>query len=405
METKLIKSDAEYHRVLQEAEALVARDPSPESADANRLELLTLLLEEFERKQFLFDLPTPIEAISYRMAEQQLRQKDLIPILGSRSRVSEVLNGKRPLTVHMIRTLSDSLGIPVQALIGSKEVNQTRSQQEEVIDLSKFPVKEMQKRGWLDQFVGDSVANTEILVKRFLEEVSTSAKTMALYRRNFKGEELDQKGYYSTLAWTARVLIRAKKQKLEKYDAARITSSKLQDLARLSWFSDGPRLAAEFLGKLGVTVVVEPRLPNMLLDGAALLAEDRSPVIGLTLRYDRIDYFWFTLLHELAHVWRHLDNSGDAYVDRVENVASTLQYEKEANRIARDALIPRGVWKRSEAFLAPSRSAIIALANELHIHPSIVVGRLQFDTGRYELFRDLQGQGSVRQCFQGVVFS
>lgn len=406
MELKVIRSEHDYHLVLQEAERLVARDPASGSKDAEKLELLTVLVEDYERRQFPFDAPDPIDAIEFRMNEQGLRQKDLVPLIGSRSRVSEVLARKRPLTVPMIRALATGLGVPLEALVSEPGTPESLSTKQDcVFDWVKFPVREMKKRGWLDSIKAETTDSVEDIVKAFLGQVASNAAKAVLYRRNFKGEEVDQKSYYSTLAWTARVLIRAREVSgVTKFDPAKITPELLRDLARLSWFAEGPRLAIEFLAKYGIVVIVEPRLPNTLLDGAAMMTEDGVPVVGLTLRHDRIDYFWFTLLHEIAHIWRHLNTKDDAFIDRVENMGSTVTVEKEANRIARDACIPRALWKRSPAFLAPTKESIRSLADELHIHPAIVAGRFQFETGRYENFREFLGQGSVRQCFPDLAF-
>ncbi len=406
METRVIKNEDDYHLVLQEAERLVARDLATGSKDADRLELLTVLIEDYERRQFPFEAPGPIEAIEFRMHEQGLRQKDLVPLLGSRSRVSEILGRKRPLTVPMIRALSTGLGIPLAALVSETKFPELESRAvDTVFDWAKFPLREMQKRGWLDSIRVNMRASAEEVVKAFLSQVATRAAKAAVYRRNFKGEDVDQKSYYSTLAWSARVLIRAKGAAPNViFDPTKITPELLRDLARLSWFLEGPRLAIEFLAKYGIIVVVEPRLPNTLLDGAAMLTDNGVPVVGLTLRHDRIDYFWFTLLHEVAHIWRHLNSKDDAFIDRIESMDSKMVVEKEANRIARDSFIPRGLWKRSPAFLSPTKGNIQELADELHIHPAIVVGRLQFETGRYESFREFLGQGTVRKCFPDVTF-
>lgn len=406
MEPRVIKTEREYHLALQEAEQLVARDPAPASKDADQLELLTVLIEDYERRQFPFETPDPIDAIEFRMHEQGLRQKDLVPIIGSRSRVSEILARKRPLTVQMIRSLSTGLGIPLEALISDSPIQRVDTRGDDVtLNWSKFPIREMQKRGWIQPASATASADVEEMVKHFLGRVSSRASAAVLYRRRFRGEEIDPRSYYSTLAWTARVLILAKERAPRtSFELGRISPESLRDLARLSWFSEGPALATEFLGKLGIVLVVEPRLPNAVLDGAAMLTDSGVPVIGLTLRHDRIDYFWFTLLHEVAHIWRHLNSTEDAFVDRVENMGTKDFAEKEANRIARDSFIPRGLWKRSTAFLAPTKDNIRELADELHIHPAIVVGRLQFETGRYESFRDLLGQGTVRQFFPNAAF-
>jgi len=124
MELRVIRSEDDYHLVLQEAERLVARDPASGSRDAEKLELLTVLIEDYERRQFPFDTPDPIDAIEFRMHEQGLRQKDLVSLIGSRSRVSEVLARKRPLTVPMIRALSTGLGIPLEALVAEPGVSE-----------------------------------------------------------------------------------------------------------------------------------------------------------------------------------------------------------------------------------------------------------------------------------------
>lgn len=401
MELRVIKSDKDYHGVLSEAERLVALDPLAGSEEAEKLELLTLLIEDYERKEFAFEIPDPIDAIEHRMEEQGLRQKDLIPLIGSKSRVSEILSRTRPLTVPMIRALSTGLGIPLEALIANPTSKVEEFQPEKIIDWKKFPIKEMQNRGWLDSFTEQMSAGVEEMVKAFLSQVEINPTQTAMYRRNFKGEELDHKSYYSTLAWSARVLIRAKElaPSTNAYDPSKITPDLLRDLARLSWLSEGPKLAIEFLAKYGIIVIIEEKLPNALIDGAAMMTKDNVPVIGLTLRHDRLDYFWFTLLHEVAHVWKHLNSKHDTFVDRIENMGTTDLAEKEANRIARDAFIPRGVWKRSPAFLSPTRENIHELANELHIHPSIVAGRLQFETNEYGIFRDLLGQGLVSSFF------
>ncbi|MGH8547448.1 MAG: ImmA/IrrE family metallo-endopeptidase [Methylococcales bacterium] len=407
MEVKVIKNQHQHHAVLQEAEKLVARDPAAGSADADRLELLTVLIEDFEKRHFPFQAPDPIEAIEFRMVEQGLRQRDLVPLLGSRSRVSEVLARKRPLTVQMIRSLSIGLGIPLETLVADP----TRKSVATVdlggtLDWGKFPVREMEKRGWFSSLKVKTRGSAEEMVKAFLAQVGTGLAAQALYRRTFRGDEIDKKSYYSVLAWTARVLIRAKayEKSVARFEPAKITPTLFRDLAQLSWFDQGPALAIEFLVKCGIILVIEPRLPNTLIDGAAMLTERRIPVIGITLRYDRIDYFWFTLLHELAHVWKHLNAVDEAFIDRLENMESTHVIEKEANRIARNALIPRAIWKRSQAFLSPTKESIQQLADNIHIHPAIVVGRLQHETGRYDSFREFLGNGSVRKAFPSIPF-
>ena len=139
MELKLIKTQTEYHSYRGEVERLALADPSPESAEGARLEVLALLVEEYEKARFKFETPSPIEAIQFRMHEQGLRQADLVPYFGSRSRVSEVLAGKRPLTVQMIRELSAGLGISAGVLVaGSAPVEAEPTPSSSDIDWTAF---------------------------------------------------------------------------------------------------------------------------------------------------------------------------------------------------------------------------------------------------------------------------
>jgi HTH-type transcriptional regulator / antitoxin HigA len=115
MEIEPIKTQRDHRRVLKEIEGLMrARRNSPEG---DRLDVLVTLVEAWERKRYPLDLPDAIEAIKYHMEQSGLEPSDLIPFIGSRNRVHEVLNRKRPLTLKMIRRLHDGLGIPAESLI------------------------------------------------------------------------------------------------------------------------------------------------------------------------------------------------------------------------------------------------------------------------------------------------
>lgn len=177
----------------------------------------------------------------------------------------------------------------------------------------------------------------------------------------------------------------------------------MKELGQLSWFEKGPLLAVEYLEKHGIAVVIEPAFKGTMLDGAALLDITGMPIIGLTLRHDRLDNFWFTLLHEVAHVWKHVDTE-HTFLDDLD-ATSEDRREAEANRLAREALIPRLVWKRSNAYLRPSYAAIDELSRELKIHPAIVAGRIRRESGNYQQFSDVIGLGTVQNLFahEGVI--
>jgi len=117
MELRIIKTHEQHRRYLEEARRLAKGDPEPESGDGARLELLAKLIDDYERERFKFRKPDPIEAILFRMEEQGLRQADIAAIVGGKNRASEILSGKRPLTLSMVRALHEKLGIPSELLI------------------------------------------------------------------------------------------------------------------------------------------------------------------------------------------------------------------------------------------------------------------------------------------------
>jgi len=117
MELRIIKTDEEHRRYLEEAQRLAKGDPEPRSKDGARLELLAKLVDDYERECFKFRKPDPIEAILFRMEEQGLRQADIAALVGGKNRASEILSRKRPLTLSMVRALHEKLGIPSELLI------------------------------------------------------------------------------------------------------------------------------------------------------------------------------------------------------------------------------------------------------------------------------------------------
>ena len=115
MEIRPIKTEEDYQATLAEVERLFAA--TPDTPEGDRLEVLTTLLEAYEKNHYVIPSPDPVEAIQYWMESRGVTKQDLEPLLGSRARVSEIFNHKRGLTLTMIRNLHDKLGIPAEALI------------------------------------------------------------------------------------------------------------------------------------------------------------------------------------------------------------------------------------------------------------------------------------------------
>jgi HTH-type transcriptional regulator / antitoxin HigA len=115
MDIKPIKTEEDYMATLSEVELLF--DAVPDTPEGDRLEVLTTLLEAYEKNHYSIPAPDPVEAIKYWMESRGITRQDLEPLMGSRARVSEIFNHRRGLTLTMIRNLHDKLGIPAEALI------------------------------------------------------------------------------------------------------------------------------------------------------------------------------------------------------------------------------------------------------------------------------------------------
>ena len=213
---------------------------------------------------------------------------------------------------------------------------------------------------------------------------------------------------YALQAWCWQILAAANSRPPDApYQPGAVTPEFLRETARLSASAQGPRKAQQFLAAHGIALAIVPHVPRTYLDGAALRLADGRPVVGLTLRYDRIDNFWFCLLHELAHVGRHLDGgSRTVFVDdhslRPKTPGPADAQEAEADAWAEEALIPHAVWQASAVREVATTMAVINLAHNLGIHPAIVAGRVRHQRGNYRLLSQFVGSGQVRRQFKAA---
>lgn len=397
MTPKLIKTEADHKEALARIEEIF--DAKPGTPEGDEFELLVTLVEMYEEKAFPIDLPAPVEALKFRMEQQGLKAKDLVPYIGSAPKVSEVLSGKRSLSLTMIRNLVNGLGIPAEVLLQKPDA--TLPSDEALQQGRHFPIAEMRKRGWFAGFEGtlaEAKENLEDLLNRFVGPLGADVMVPGLNRQHVR-DGSEQNGHALT-AWRIRVANLAMKETLTAFKPGTVTPDFLQDLANLSYLDDGPLLAREFLNKSGIHMICERHLPRTRLDGAALKLPDGSPVVALTLRYDRLDNFWFTLFHELAHVALHLyDIDVDAFFDDLSAGGKKDKVEREADQFAADALIPAEVWKAARLSKKSEVEDIVAFARQHRIHPAIPAGRIRFETGDYTVFRPLIGERKVRGEF------
>jgi HTH-type transcriptional regulator/antitoxin HigA len=390
MNIRPIRNEADYDEALQMLEMLIGDDPTPDSEDGEKLSILSSLVEKYEESRYPQSLPSPIEAIQFRMEQADLKPVDLVPYLGSRSKVSEILSGKRSLSLEMIRALEAGLGIPAQVLIQEPEMG---------IGLfdswSESLVREMDKRGYfagprfngknksdlLSAFFGDRQISHSLLTWR-KSKVRTSVRT-------------DPR---ALAAWSEHLRHKASSVEIKvKYEDGVVDKAFLERVIRFSSAKSGPLLARDYLRDHGIVLVVANHLPKTRVDGVAVLTDEERPIIGLSLRFDRLDNFWFTLLHELAHVSLHLKHN-DVYFDELENGigVDVSELEKEADDLAQEAIIPASKWESSPAKMTPSALAAESLAAELDIHVAVVAGYIRHKSENYFYLKKIVNGDSSR---------
>lgn len=400
MINRLIKTEKDHNHALKRIELLMhAETGSPE---ADELELLATLVELYEEQHYSMDFPDSVDAIRFRMEQMGMKQQDLIPFIGSRSKVSEVLNHKKPLTLSMMRALHKGLGIPAEVLLQEPGADfpETLSN----LEWSRFPVLEMAKRGWIPMMDGIRDRAEEVM-HHFVEKVGGfEVISPALLRQSAQGRLNAKADTYAVSAWCLRVASIAIANPLETpYRKEKLSHSTLKDIARLSYFKNGPQLAREYLSRQGIHLIVVPHLSKTYLDGGAMLLPNKQAAICLTLRHDRLDNFWFCLMHELVHVAHHLSKGCRLIVDDLDLRKHTnnddQKVEKEADEMASEALIPKRYWTEMDNEKTPSAIKVSAWAEKLKVHPAVVAGRIRFKRNNYRIMSNLVGLNQVRRLF------
>jgi HTH-type transcriptional regulator/antitoxin HigA len=380
---RLIRSTTEYQAAKSELSRLISSKQTKQTTE--EIEYLSLLVETWEREQFPVNLASPIDAIKFRLDQKGLTLRDLEPLLGSRSRVSEIMAAKRPLSIEMVRALHTHLAIPSDALIRKSDTKPVVR-----LELSASLKKLLVKRSLLKP--------DETLVDLVARAGSERALPAPLYRRELTERANARTNTTALLAWTACVLIEANRLSLGAFKPTSLSNSTLASIVRISREDKWAGEIKRHLSKLGIALVIMPHLPETYVDGASLRRKDRAPVIALTLRHNRIDNFWFVLLHELFHVARHFIKDDVAFFDDLD-IEGTDEHEREADQGAQDALIPPALWRELSTRSYITAQDIEDVAARAEIHPAIVAGRIRRETGDYRRHSSLVGNGEVRKRF------
>lgn len=272
---------------------------------------------------------------------------------------------------------------------------------ESQISWETFPSKEVAKRGVLRKYFGSKLdKDIDLACKKLCEELGLtgSNKPLLAYRRG-AGLGSDPGLTTGLLAWLASVLVnfpRAKKFPI--FQPEKLNDTWFQSLRRLTVLETGPLKAVGFLREAGIALMIERHFKHTKLDGASFIYRG-TPVVGLTLRYDRIDNFWFVMFHELAHIKLHLlGGSKKVFLDNFD--AEMTGIEKEADDFAQEALIPSEAWEKCPARTFHSEQFLKDFAKNQEVHPAIVAGRIMREENDRRIFPKSVGQGEVRRLFE-----
>ena len=343
----------------------------------------------------LHDLPDIL--IRARIA-RGMSQKDLGDFLGLKEQQVQRYEAERYRSASLDRIIevADALHVQITnrgSLLGNDGLDMI-----DPATWSAFPLAEMFKRGWFEDFSGSLAQARKAapeLLPQFFHLAQSDWSPAALHRRTMRvGRQVHEP---ALAAWEARVRTLADRcRPSTEFDPSAASKAWIEALVHLSAVPDGPQRVGAHLRTIGIVLVIEPHLPGTLLDGAAMRSVWEQGIVGMTLRHDRLDNFWFTLLHEIAHLVLHISGDVTAIFDDTESPAGS-EAEDEADHFAQEALLPSDIWHTCISRFTRTEKAVLADAKRLGIGPAIIAGRIRREANDYTLLRSLVGAGEPRR--------
>lgn len=349
---------------------------------------------------------SPGQLVTALLAERGWTKRTLAIISGmDESIISKTASNVRKVDAETAIIFEEVFGVPAERFLSLQKTydlavariqstpNPKRQIRAELI--GKLPISAMIARGWLDAKSVKDIDEVEESLLRFfqanrLEDIETLPHAS-------KKTEVSIAATPAQLAWLYRVKTLASEMLVARYSPSSVKSA-ISEIKSLIHSAEELRKVPRILAEAGIRFVIVEALPSTKIDGVCFWLDERSPVIGMTMRFDRIDNFVFVLRHELEHVLNRdgleqdrmmLDvdiNSGEA----AQVTQELIEQEAKANAAASEFCVPK---KMMDAFIsrkAPvyARRDIIGLARMLKVHAGLVAGQLQFRTQKYHLARD-----------------
>ena len=342
---------------------------------------------------------TPGQLIKALLAERGWAQQVLAIVMGvDKAIVTRLVANKKPVDAKTALVLSDVFDVPAERFLElqtsyelamARIVEQPDPERRTRAQLyGNLPVAEMIKRGWIDakdvrDLEGVERGLTEFFGVETVDEIE-------IFPHAAKKTHVFSPVTSAQLAWLYRVKQIASGTLVGRYSPSAVKAA-VTLLQPLRASVDEARHVPRILMEAGVRVVIVEALPSAGIDGVCFWLDDFSPVIGMSLRHDRIDNFWFVLRHELEHViQRHGHDSVMVDVDLDQNDGDLAVEERVANQAAADFCVPSDQLERfierKDPFFA--ERDIIGFARTLKVHPGLVAGQLRRRTGRFNRFHN-----------------
>lgn len=340
----------------------------------------------------------PGEIIREEMEAKGWTQTDLAFILGySEQTVNKLLNGKSGLSADLAKALAEAFGTSAALWAGLQKEWELRCARDpdqsikaRALMQGTYPVRAMIDRGWLERGSEQSVLEMQFM--RFFEvnrmediqhlEFAAAAK---------KTDEVEHSP--EELAWLYRVRHIARSIEVAEYSESKLRDA-LTELRKLMLDPEDVRHVPEILAKAGVRFLIVEKIGNCKVDGVCTWIGDDEPVIGLSLRYPRMDNFWFVLIHECEHVLRGHGKDTKGIIDNLEGEGASdgegvAEEERVANAASLSFAVPRervlSFYRRKKPYV--SERDVIGFANLSEVHPAVVVGQIQYIKNDYAWLR------------------
>lgn len=345
---------------------------------------------------------TPGQLIEALLTERNWTQRLLAVILNvDETGINKLISGKRTIDAQMALALGEVFEVPAEHFLSLQQEYDlaqarivVRPDAERATRARLFgdlPVPEMIKRGWLEADNIRDVQKVEASLVKFFGV--TSINDIEILPHAAKKTHTFDDVTPAQLAWVYRVKELASEMLVARYSPTAVRNA-IPLLSNLLASPDEIRKVPRILAEAGIKYVIVESLSSAKIDGVCFWLNDFSPVIGMSLRYDRIDNFWFVLRHELEHVIRLHGKTAMMVDSELEGEKASISTniadeERVANEAAINFCVPQ---KTMESFVARKYPYfydrdILGLSQTLKIHPGLIAGQLQHRINRYDRFR------------------